>query len=877
MIRLTSPLLALLLLACNGDKTTNGGGDDTSGGGDDTGGGGDDTGGGDTWSYEEGCISVSGLSGGTFASIEDAVGAASAGDTVDLSLCKGEMTLTATLDVAVALTITGRGSETNTIVGPADGPAIAMTAADAAIEGLTVVSSASGVEVVANNVVLTDIIVDASGDWGLAASGADNLQLFEVTLSNNPTGGMYLSGGGATLTDVSITDNVAFGLYADNTDITLVGGEVSRNVWSDATAQGDGLGALVTGGGEMILDGTVFEDNDLINVYANTSSTADVRNSTLIGSLYSVYSNEGTIAITDSEIIDGINHGIYAFSDEPVVISGLTLSGDYKTTTDMLDEDWSVDGIYYGTGALIVSDDIQITDSTFEGYNNCGALLAEKNTDAGVATLERVDFVDNGRRGLYGLTNTVAIDVNVSGIIEVEDQGFTDGGPCSDAGNYVGVLMGSSTLDWSGGTLTDNAGYGISGLYADLTVDGLTASSNRCSSILNYYGAANISNSDFSFPGIGTDFSASVVDFYSTETTITDSTFSDSQTSFDDVTNYTSGGSTYQYIYYETAGMDVYSYYGGNLTITGSSFTDGVQGLYLFNTPATIDTNTWSGYRQVLYTTGEPVTFSNNAVDGFTDEGIYCSSGEIEIEDSTFANGTSESVAYDYYVNSVLTDTGTTEYTAYGTRLYSCAATIQDVSYTDLEGQAIYTSDYYEGDYEISNLTIDTVGTATDSNSAIYLYNYSYSYPTTVWMSNVSVTGASSGSALSALATSYGPMSLEVIGLTVDGAAGDGITLEGELLTATISYADITDAGNFGLTSDEATTSFRDSTIDASGTSGAQLLSGTDIEFADNIVSGSGEYGLVCGSVTITDCSGNDLSGNTSGTALSCPTECDEE
>ncbi len=875
MLRLASPLLiSLSLLGCKGDKSST---DDTGSGTDDTADPTDDTGSPEEWPYEEGCISLASTAAGTFASIEDALSAATEGDTIDLTLCTGEMAVSATLEIDRALTIEGRGSETNTLTS-SSGPVIAIVADGVSISGLTLLAPASTALEIANtdDVSLTDIIITDPGDWGIAAQNADTLTLDQVVISGAVTGAVYLEKGSATFQDVSIVDNTGFGLYASSSDVDIIGSEISRTTWTNPSNPGDGLGVLSTSGSVVTLDGTVLSDNDFMNVYANTDSTTAISNATLTGSLYSVYSNEGIVSITDSEIIDGYNHGLYIFSNDPVTISGMTLSGDPKNTEEMLDEDWSQDGYYYGTGGLIVADDITITDSTITGYNDCGLLLAEQTSDAGAATLERVSFVDNRRRGLYTLIDTTAVDVSVSGIIEAEDQAFTDGGPCSDAGNYVGVLVGSSALDWTGGSITDNEGYGISALYGDITLTGLTASGNRCSSLLNYQGSVNISQTAFSSPGIGTDFSASVVDYYSISTTITDSSFSDSQTSYDDVYSSNIGGSSHDYIYAETGGMDIWSFYGGGLTVDNTSFSTGVQGLYLYETPTSVSNSSFSGYRQVIYTSGGSLTITDSTVDTFTDEGIYCTSGELDVEDTTFASGGSETVPYEYYINGSLADTGTVEYVAYGMKLYSCTAHVQDVSFTDLDGQAIYVSDYYEGDYEISNLTVDNVGAATTSHSAIYLYNYSYSYPTTVWMSSVSITDANAGSGLSAIATSYGQMSLEITGLSVNGAAGNGVTLSGDTLTASIQYADITNADNLGLSSTDAATTFSSSTIDASGASGAELLSGEGLTFSNNTITGSGGYGLICGDVDITDCSDNTYDKNTSGDTQGCPTACDE-
>ena len=143
-------------------------------------------------------------------------------------------------------------------------------------------------------------------------------------------------------------------------------------------------------------------------------------------------------------------------------------------------------------------------------------------------------------------------------------------------------------------------------------------------------------------------------------------------------------------------------------------------------------------------------------------------------------------------------------------------------------------------------------------------------------MTSVSINTANTGSGLYATATSYAAMDIEIIGLDIDGAAGDGVTLSGDTITAAISFADIANADNLGLSSDEAELSFTDSSISASGTSGAELLSGEKLTFSNNTITGNAEYGLICGDIDLSDCSGNAFKKNTSGDTLSCPSECSE-
>ena len=118
-------------------------------------------------------------------------------------------------------------------------------------------------------------------------------------------------------------------------------------------------------------------------------------------------------------------------------------------------------------------------------------------------------------------------------------------------------------------------------------------------------------------------------------------------------------------------------------------------------------------------------------------------------------------------------------------------------------------------------------------------------------------------------------MDLEVTGLSIDGAPGNGVTLSGENLTASIQYADIDNVDNLGLSSDEATLTVSDSAISGAGTSGVELLSGSGLTFSNNTISSSAEYGLICGDVDIVDCTGNSYSKNATADTLSCPSECE--
>ena len=144
---------SLLFVACDGAKDGDPSGDDTASTGDDgtgddgTGddGTGDDGGSDDTGepTWEEGCITVSGISTG-FASLADAVDVATDGDTI--TLCEG--TIEETVAITESLQLVGPGPELLTWNAPTNQPAVTVSStSNVGLSGFSVTSTRNGIEV----------------------------------------------------------------------------------------------------------------------------------------------------------------------------------------------------------------------------------------------------------------------------------------------------------------------------------------------------------------------------------------------------------------------------------------------------------------------------------------------------------------------------------------------------------------------------------------------------------------------------------------------------------------------------------------------------------------------------------------------------------
>jgi len=854
MLARCSPLLLIILLAaCAGaaDKAGGGGGggvDDTASGGDD---GGPDS--------EAGCITVDGEGGYDW--INDAIAVAEPGAVI--RLCAATAHVEAVL-VDKAVSIVGPGAENFNLVPPIDSHGFTLTAAGASVEGVSVSATASGFSVSANDVVLRDISVVTSGNWGVEASEASGLLIERATLLGNGYGGIKVDGGAATLRDSVLDANVSYGgLVTGGGTLTVDACEVKNTTLDESDDTNDGIGIYADDGATIESYSSTYTANTYVGIYAEGASLS-MSGDTVSGGLYGAVATDGEATFTGVTVTDSVYVGIQASTTQPITLSEVTVSGDPTLTVDISDEDWGSSSVgFVGAGLLLSGDNFLVTDSSVTGYNNAGLVILPYTDGAeNLVVVERVTLTNNGRHGAYVSGVTLqATDLTVTGLIEVEDQG--EYSRCDSFDRYGAVVLLSNQASFTGGRIADNEGYGISAVQATATVDGTAFSGNTCAGLMNYRGSAVVTNADFEKAGPD-PINASLVDYQSVGGTyVYDSTFHDSNAWVERVYETTDGGHTYTRIYSSAAGVDVYVREGAGFEATGNTFANGTNGIHLYSTNATLDNNTFTNYADIAISASlGTVEITDTTIDGFGYSGVNCDHASMNFEESTVTNGGERFSHSERYTDGELNFSVDGSHSGCALCAYNCALTVQDVDFSEINGVGMWVHAFSSDSYELDGVTFTNVAQAAGSSyDAITFYLLAPS--SAAYLTDVTVTGAPYiGLYVYTDMAAGGYTDLVTSGLTMREVGTYGAVLSGGWLRATFDGADISASGSYGLLSENmASLTLTNSAITGTGASGA-YVGATQATITGNTLTGNADYGVECSVTSLDACYGNDLSSN---------------
>ena len=903
-MRFISPFAVAALLplaiatACDGtENDVKGGGADTAAAQGDTGDTGPD--------YEDGCILVDG--GGGYAWINDAIAVASEGSTIEL--CAAALHEEAVV-VDKGVSIVGPGTDNLILSAPINENAVTITASNASFSGVSIHTTRSGVVVSAGagaadltGITISDIQVVAAPNWGISIDNATGVVLDSVLMVGNGSEGSQY--GGVSIDDAEVTaqdslfqNNIGYGIFATNGAVVHVSGsEFTATQPSDIDSITDGHGFYGTEGSRLSTDSNFFNGNVFINVYAD-SADLSMSGDDIVGGLYGVAAIAGTTDISDITVDDAYFHGIIAVSPLPVTFTGLVVTGAADTTIDVPDDTWNVDdgsgnADQRGTAIYVASDDILISDSTFAGYNNGGAMVLPY--ESGTATLSRVTFADNGRHGLYTAALQVTLeDVSITGLIEKEAQDPADA--CLTVDRYAGAVFVENTVQWVGGTLSENQGFGAVGIRAAMSMSGIDVGANGCAGIMNFGGSLVATANTFSksIPrSISNEWiESSIVDYQSGGATISGNTFFDNQRERVREGEVVDTGSyTYQYIYYDHGGSDIIILESGPSEVTSNTFTDGVGGMQAYSTELQISDNTWTNYyNTAVYTTGDvSVDVSDNTFDNVSSAGVYCSSGRVSLEGNEFTGGSAYLYSVERYTDGALDYSYDSTYIGQAVSLSGCSMSMDGDTIEDYAASAIYSySSSTSGtvDIELVDVVIDSVNTNEDYDYNAAILAYAYYGGTDILLDGVEITNSGGDHALEIyndFSADYyeGTASLTVLDSTIEAIGDNGLMLQGDGITASIDGTVITSTGGPGI----------------------ELMYGANITLSDSFVTGSGETGIVLTDSTLTldtsapsqstlstsyglscdatsevvDCGSLDLSGNTLGEHTGCDAWCLED
>jgi nitrous oxidase accessory protein NosD len=856
MIRpsLSSALLLLVAAACNGDKD---GGGDTGPGGD----GGD--GGGDGGVVEDGCILVDG--GGGYALLSDALAAASEGSTIEL--CDGSFAESVTVDKAV--TIDGLGVAT--LEPPVNTSGLTITADGVVVRGLSVVSTRHGVVVDgASDVQLDSLVVEGAGNYAISADDAEGLQITASTLSGNGYGGLEVDGGSVSLSDSVLEANVGYGVVGSGGAALSLSGNTIRGSVYTGTAT-DGIGLALSDGASATSTGNTYVDNDLVDVYSDGGDLS-LEGDTLQGAPYGIFLGLGEVSLTDTTLLDHVVLGAYLYSADPIAVTNVSISTDPKASEWLDIDEW--DGST-GAGLVLLSSEVTVDGLSVSGWNNAGLIVADPNSTGGIAVLDGLSISNTGQYGVVAeYMDTTITNSSVTGTRVVEADSET---LCYYVNYYAGVYGIYSAFDIDGLSLADNEGWGLSSVYGDLILQNSTLQASGCATVVTYEAALYAAGNTFS----GAPAQGALSTNYSTGDTIVGNTFTDNQVTGETTVTYDymdTYGYSYTYVYgdgYPSA-SDIGIYGASSVSIQDNVFQDGDTGISLSSTVATVSGNTWSNYRSYpLYASGSEVEFTDNAVDGFQVYGVGCSSGSVEVSDSTFTNGSAQSYAvsysYDYSDGTSYSGSYTSSNTGYALYASGCDLEVQDSSFSDLAGKGLYLYNY---DTTVAVDLVDTdftrIGTGGSGDQAIYAYVYGGTVDLSllgVEIEDVSTTNAISLS----LTSTSAAMDVVLEDVFVTGAGLAGLSASG--ITLTMTDTTLSDNGTYGLYLNKSTATVTGSITDGNAYSGVYLDT-TTADFNGNTSTMNGTYGMECSTVTLNSCSANELSDNGSGPHSGCDDGC---
>ena len=259
----------------------------------------------------------------------------------------------------------------------------------------------------------------------------------------NGYGGVQVDGGSATISTSDLSGNTGYGALATGGALVNLNDNTIDSTAPDEMGDGsDGIGVRAEDGSEAHLSGNQISGNALVNVWAD-SSDLSMSGDVVVGALYGIAALNGQVELSEVSITDSYLYGMLASSQAPVTVQGCTVYGDPDATQNVPDDEdgdgyaeWGGEEYgYSGTGLYLVSDEVTLSDTTIEGYNNAGVFIAP--FDSGSATVSNVQINNIGRHGIYFVTSDATVtDTTVTNLRQVEAQGENE---CLTVDRYAAI------------------------------------------------------------------------------------------------------------------------------------------------------------------------------------------------------------------------------------------------------------------------------------------------------------------------------------------------------------------------------------------------------------------------------------------------------
>ena len=867
---------------------------------------------------DDGCITLNGKGG--FATISQALSWAEDGDVI--SLCSETYSERVIIDKAI--TLKGPTSGAPAIIdNPEDTSAISIRADNVTVSWVTVSGPSVGVLVDAvDNINLRVISFGEVGDTPVRVKGGTNVLLQSANFSERDGTAIYIDDGGSMRVVSCLFDRLRGYATVADSGATL---SLEGNEFFDGQADEEGIvgDARAKDGASLYTSGNLFSDS-LGAAIRGTDATIQSVSDTFQGGTYAIHMTGGHLTVDGSSIANPTVTGIRAYDlDGPASLSNTEISA--TPSTHVLEDAtaWALSRADQGVGIyLTAASEVSLTNLTVTGFNHGGVYLGSASSEPLSATLTSLTIDGVGWHGLY--VRDADATVTDTTISEIRVHESTLDSLCTTVGDYGGATFRTSTADWTGGGVYDSAGIGIGALESDLVFNGINVHDNGCAGIMNFQGTLLVDDSDFSAPSINA-LGASVVSYLSPSSTVTNSRFTDS---YEVAESFTSGSSSFLYVYYDRVGADIQAWYEGDHVVSDNTFTSGSRGVYANGANLTVQGNTWTDYAQygALVVDGT-LDMTDNVFSMSSGHAAACIQGVMSLENQVVDTTlTSEDRSYEVWSDGVVIVPSSPANANYAA-LFSegCDTTITSSSFSDTSAMALsalggthtfsdvevlranssgfitsaalefgdgwvrdglsYTSDV---NLNFSNVTITETG---DWGGAITFVSSTLGVDeatSTLSLSDTTISEvggdaiATSGANLIltdvAISTTSGSgISMESgdlsgTNVTIDGAGGVGIQASGgsvELDGITSQFG-----GYHGLWLTSAELSMTSSTIKNNAQNGIQLTD-TTATLIDNNITSNGGFGLGCATATILACD-NLFGDNTLGPTDACDAACFE-
>ena len=886
LLLLTLPLS--VLVAC-GDKAGGGGG-----GGDDTGASAGDGTGGGGGSFEEGCITVDGSGG--YAWINDAITVADEGSTINLCAAS---THEEEVIVDKGVSIIGPGADEFLLVAPTNTNGFTIIAAGASLSGVGIDSTRNGISVEgAANVDISAVQVVAAGNWGISAEDATGLTLSDIALVGNGYGGLSIDGGDAVATGMDLTANVAYGAYATNGGVLRMEASViSDTAPTDSENSEDGFGAYADEQARLTLSGNTWSNN-LFAAVRTEEADAYLDGETISGSAYGLILRLGDIGLEDVTIEGATVIGALLVSLDDISVTGVDVSADPELSTSIAYNAWGTSDVGVpGTGIVAVADNSTFDQVSISGFNNCGLFLQPSTSGAtGVSTVSNTTVENSGRYGIYSASmESTFTDSTVSGtrLVDTAEERFDESVGadvlCYYVNYFAGVYNSEGAVDWIGGSIADNEGWGVSSIFGAISIDGATVSGNNCAAVLGYQGTTSVANSTLSG-----QLDNSVINSNSDSLLVLDgNTFeaNRNEDGFEVVYDYMDTSDyriTYTYAPGYARVTDVSLFEVAESIISDNTFSNGDRGLQIYGGGSTVSGNSWSGYRSTVlaagsFDTAADVEMSDNSVASSGGLHVDCSAASLEVNDLTVTGGTHYQYSYEYTIEysdgqtSTSTSTGTSG--NIGVRGYECDLYVDTAVFNDLEGNAVELLAYTDGTStaELNDVTVLNSGAeATYADSAITANVYGGDV--SLYVDGLSITNAASDHGIELYASS-GTMLLDGDDIAINGAASNGINAyAGTTATLTIDVdgLDIQNTSSDGVSANNSTVTIATAVVSTAASSGMFLTGGT-ATVTDAVFESNSDYGIECDGDGAQTCSAVSHLTNGLGEQSGCDASCGDD